>query len=311
MNIQHLIYITKISKYGSFNKTAKALYITQPALSKAVSNLENELGIKLFNRSNRGVTLTTEGEKFVKFANSIVKKIEDINFEDYQKSYASAIYRLSSVPSSFTAEAFTKFCIFYEHETSFRFTVSLLETSKVIENVANGVSELGIIFLGELHLGLRKATLAAKGLKYAQLGTSRLKILISKDDPLSKKPSVVVDDLKEYSFVHLFPRDIENYDYLFLDNFDLLNDASHKKAVLVNDRNIAYKLLSTTKSFSFAYNHHLSAANIYNLTCVPLEPQLNSELGYIYSAKDELSPFSLKFLEIYRQELLLNGISKN
>ena len=72
MTIQQLKYIITISENGSLNKAAEVLFITQPSLTSAVRELEKELGITLFNRGGKGVTLTNDGTEFLQYARQVV-----------------------------------------------------------------------------------------------------------------------------------------------------------------------------------------------------------------------------------------------
>ena len=66
MNLLHLKYVVEISKTGSISKAAENLYMGQPNLSRAVRELEEEVGITIFNRTARGITVTAEGEELLR-----------------------------------------------------------------------------------------------------------------------------------------------------------------------------------------------------------------------------------------------------
>ena len=71
MTLQQLKYAITISETGSLNKAAEALYISQPSLTTAIQELEKEIGIRIFNRSGRGVTLTNDGTEFILYARQV------------------------------------------------------------------------------------------------------------------------------------------------------------------------------------------------------------------------------------------------
>ena len=76
MQLQQLIYFVTVAEQGSINKAAEKLFITQPNLSKAISNLENELKVRVFNRTNKGVALTDGGKKLYQYARTILNQME-------------------------------------------------------------------------------------------------------------------------------------------------------------------------------------------------------------------------------------------
>ena len=78
MTLTQMNYIITISETGSLNKAAEALYISQPSLTNAVKELEKELGIIIFNRSGRGVTLTNDGTEFLMYARQIYGQYESV-----------------------------------------------------------------------------------------------------------------------------------------------------------------------------------------------------------------------------------------
>jgi DNA-binding transcriptional LysR family regulator len=77
MNLQHLRYLLAVSRTGSFTRAAGAMYVTQPTISSGISELESELGVKLFNRSGRRVELTIEGRTLVNYAVQIQDLVEE------------------------------------------------------------------------------------------------------------------------------------------------------------------------------------------------------------------------------------------
>ena len=85
MTIQQLKYIITISENGSLNKAAEVLFITQPSLTSAVRELEKELGITLFNRGGKGVTLTNDGTEFLQYARQVVAQYDRL-LEKYGRS---------------------------------------------------------------------------------------------------------------------------------------------------------------------------------------------------------------------------------
>ena len=76
MTIQQLNYVITISEKGSLNKAAEVLFVTQPSLTSAVRELEKELGIILFNRGGKGVTLTNDGAEFIQYARQVVTQYD-------------------------------------------------------------------------------------------------------------------------------------------------------------------------------------------------------------------------------------------
>lgn len=310
MNFQQLNYVTQLYRYKSFNQAAKALFVSQPALSRAIKKLENELGIVIFHRSNTGITVTPEGEKFINSINSVMSQINQLTSVNLGLEDPMKTFRVTSTPSSFVAESFLKFCLMYQNIEAFRFRLNITELSKVIDDVFRNRADLGIAFLGTYYDELWKKVIIGKGLNYTRIGSLNLSVLISNKDPLAKHDSLELQQLKDYCFVRNHARDHDGTEELFLDVFNLIDSATQKKAIQSFDREITYQILSRTKSFTLAYNHHRDYAKRFDLTCIPLSsPIISTEIGFIYKNRNSLDEKVLKFMEIYQQELAAGVLS--
>ena len=309
MTIQQLIYVIEIEKNRSFNQAAQILYISQPTLSKAVNSLEDELGITIFIRSHKGVKLTSEGRRFLTYANSIVhqfREIKKINFVD-EKNQTSL--KIATIHSTFISEAFVKLCKLHPDEPVKHFSMNNMSTPEVIQNVDAGNSELGIIWLGNDHKEFWLNAIHSKGMEYQRICTTNLSVLLSKDDPLAQKDALILDDLRNYTYIHFHLAVEEESESLkYLDEFSLLNRSIYSKAIITTDRDAAYQLISDTKAFIFAYNHHKSYARAYNIACVPLfSPTVEAEIGLIKKSHRAFSSLAKLFLSILRKELKNQG----
>ncbi len=305
MTIQQLIYAVEVAKHGSLNKTAKILYLSQPTLSKALMELEDEVGITIFQRSNKGMELTPEGEVFIKYANSMVEQYQKMKNMEFKKRESEDTFELSSVSSSFVAEAFAKLCEHYKYKDKINLYVYFNDISEVIDDVYEEKSDMGIIFTSSPSKKVWLDILKARNIEYVTLKKSLLSILISKNDPLSKKSTINVNDLEDYAFIYY--QDDNEKNLTFLNEHSLLTKNNHKKTICSTDRALSYKIISRTKAFTFVYNQHENCSKIHNLTCVPFNSGTNSnavaELGYIKIAEKELSEYSQKFLAILKNEL--------
>ena len=144
MNILHMKYAVEVAKSGSINKAAEVLYIAQPNLSRCIKELENDLGITIFNRASTGMTLTPDGEIFVQYATKVLNQIDAI--EKLYKADAAKKQRFSiSVPrASYIADAFAKFT---RRMTDDPAEFYYMETNplRAINNILNEDYKLGII----------------------------------------------------------------------------------------------------------------------------------------------------------------------
>lgn len=197
MNILHMKYAVEVAKAGSLNKASERLYVALPNISRSIKELEADLGITIFERTAKGVTLTAVGEEFIHYAKGLLSQIEHI--ENLYKEGASKKQKFSiSVPRAcYIAEAFTEFSklltkdaaeIFYKETNS----------QRTIHNIFNHDYKLGIIRYAENYDRFFKEMLEEKGLSYEQVTEFSYVLLMSEAHPLAGKEDIALDDLTEY-----------------------------------------------------------------------------------------------------------------
>ena len=146
MRIQQLHYIIKIVETGSMNEAAKQLFITQPSLSNAVRDLENEMGIEIFIRNPKGITLTKDGMEFLSYARQVVEQTQLLE-ERYKNPVANReLFSVSSQHYAFVVNAFVSLLKKSDME---KYELFLRETRtwEIIDDVKNFRSEIGVLFL--------------------------------------------------------------------------------------------------------------------------------------------------------------------
>ena len=143
MTIQQCKYVIKIAKTGSFSEAAKQLFIAQSSLSMSIKQLEQELGIKIFERSGNGIYITDEGEEFVNYANRICESHDFVYDRYFNRSVQKRLY-IATQHYDFIADIFGNFLKQYDAD-SYRFSIREIETYNVIRDVETGYSDIGII----------------------------------------------------------------------------------------------------------------------------------------------------------------------
>lgn len=190
-------YAVEVAKTGSLNKAAEKLFMAPPNLSRSIKELESDLGITIFERSQKGVTLTPDGEEFIGYAKSLLKQIDHV--ESLYKENGSKKQRFSiSVPrASYISDALVEFSkdlgkdpveIFYKETNS----------QRTINNILNHDYKLGIIRYAENYDKFFKTMLEEKGLAYEMVTEFSYKLVMSAESPLAKKENITFDDLTEF-----------------------------------------------------------------------------------------------------------------
>lgn len=197
MNILHMKYAVEVAKAGSLSKASETLLIAQPNISRSIKELENDLGITIFERSAKGMFLTHDGEVFMNYAKSIISQIEAVE-KFYKESTPDKLRFSISVPrASYISEAFAQFskrinsssCEVFYNETNSR---------RAIENILSNDYGLGIIRYAANHDESFKTMLEEKGLNYELVTQFTYQLIMSKSHPLAERESISLNDLKDY-----------------------------------------------------------------------------------------------------------------
>lgn len=201
MNLLHMKYAVEVAETGSINRAAERLMIGQPNLSRAIKDLEASLGIKIFERSAKGMSLTSEGETFLDHAKSILEQVDEVE-ETFKKTYSAPKQFSISVPrASYISEAFARFSNLLDSGSESEIFYKETNSSRAISNVTKEDYSLGIIRYSEEQDRYYKTALDAKGLDYEIIAEFRYKLLLNKDCPLASKEKITFNDLDDYTEV--------------------------------------------------------------------------------------------------------------
>lgn len=197
MNIIHMKYAVEVAKAGSINKASEALLIAQPNLSRSIKELEADLGITIFSRTSKGMTLTPEGEEFIGYAQNILRQLDDIEVMYKSEVPAKQSFSISVPRASYIADAFAKFsnCI---GEGSANIYYKETNADRAIKNILKHNYNLGIIRYAANFDKYFKALLDEKGLRYELIAEFRYVLVVSQKHPLAKKERVHFADLEPY-----------------------------------------------------------------------------------------------------------------
>lgn len=197
MNILHMKYAVEVARVGSLSQAAQYLILAQPNLSRSIKEFEAEIGIKIFERSTKGMRLTPEGEDFIGYAKEILNHIDQV--EKIYKTGAAKKQKFSiSVPRAcYISEAFANFS---RSIPDMYAEVFYMETNseRTISNILNSDYKLGIIRYAENYDKYFKAMLEEKGLTYEMIAEFTYKLIMSAEHPLAQKENITFDDLANY-----------------------------------------------------------------------------------------------------------------
>ena len=197
MTIQQLNYVITISEKGSLNKAAEVLFVTQPSLTSAVRELEKELGITLFNRGGKGVTLTNDGAEFIQYARQVVTQYDRL-LEKYGKGgNLRKKFGISCQHYSFAVKSFVEMVKQFDTD-EYEFAIRESKTRDVIEDVTTGKSEVGILYLSDFNRKAIGKFLKSSQLEFHPLIKCEPYVYLWKGHPLAGKKSIRLEELRDY-----------------------------------------------------------------------------------------------------------------
>jgi len=303
MNFQQLEYVVEVSRYSSINKASQALFITQPALSSAIKELETEIGFTIFQRSKSGITPTAEGLEFIRSAETILSQVEHMRslYSGASKENAPAVLKISCARYSFISKALVNF---YNDEFTDRnrFSVYLRQNhcSDVVEDVYFRRSELGIIHIRNVEEPQWKKNLAARGLEYQYLFSLPSGAVFRKGHPLESKKDITMDDIMQYPQLHIASQGGEYSHYDMTPGFVFPEDM--EKNIYTNSRCLVYDFLSETDAVFLSTNTLFLEEFHDRLTAVPLpDEQSKWNIFAVHLKGANINPYTIKFLETVKR----------
>lgn len=287
MNFQQCRYVEVVARVGSFSQAAKELYMTQPNLSCSIKDLENELGVQLFMRSNTGARLTEDGHDFLKYAKRIIGELDLLQqryHDEFKKSFtvASHHYDFLSMPLAKVAQKFKQdYQEFQTIETT---------TKKILDSVASFEADLGIIYLDDENEHILTSALQYHDLEFTSLGEFPTRVFLRRDHPLAHKSVISETDLKGYNQI----RFRQEHSGLNFDE-DALDIHDQQRILYSNDRGTVMNLLCATD----AYASGLGIVNSFvkdQIVLIPLQNSPKHTLGYVTNRKKKLSDIGASFI---------------
>ena len=276
MALQQLKYILVIAEKGKISDAAAELYLSQPSLTSSVRELEKELGITIFNRTNRGVILSREGEEFLAYARQVIEQVSLIEEKYTGKPRRKQDFCVSAQHYSFVVEAFVDLIRDHGGE-AYNFRLRETQTWEIIEDVAKLRSQVGVLYLNRDNETILRRTLHANNLRFEPLFTASPHIFISASNPLAVKKSVTLEDLAPYP--RLSYEQGEHNSFYFAE--EIQSTLERQKDILVRDRATLFNLLIGLNGYTICSGVISRKLNGPDIISVPLEIDDYMEIGYI------------------------------
>ena len=291
MTLQQLRYIIKIVECGSITEAAKQLFISQPSLSNAVKELETELGIEIFYRTTKGISLSIDGTEFLSYARQVIEQTELLEQRYLGKKPSKQLCSVSTQHYAFAVNAFVNLLKALDVD-EYKFTLRETRTYEIIEDVKNLRNEIGIIYLSDFNKQVLNKLLKENHLIFNPLFEAAPHVFISSVHPLAKKKSVTLEDLDDFPFLAFEQGEYNSFYF----SEEILSTAPHKKTIHVSDRATLFNLLIGLNGYTICTGVLNSDLNGENIISVPLETEEKMLVGWITNEKAHLSAIASDYI---------------
>ncbi|WEG17342.1 LysR family transcriptional regulator [Alkalihalophilus pseudofirmus] len=276
MTLQQLKYVIEVARCRSINKAAQKLFISQPSLSNALKELEEEIGITIFSRTNKGIVVTHEGSEFLGYARQVAEQAELLENRYTKTSSKQQSFSVSAQHYAFAVSAFVRLLKEYDRE-EYEFTLRETRTYEIIDDVRNLRSEIGILYLNDFNRNVLRKFLREGNLTFHELFIAKPHVFISSTNPLSEKDFVTLDDLIPYPYLSYEQGDYNSFYF----SEEILSTLSRQKNIRVSDRATLFNLLIGLNGYTISTGVISHKLNSKDIIAVPLRVEEQIHVGYI------------------------------
>ncbi len=292
MTLQQLRYIITVAETGTITEAANRLYISQPSLTNAIHELEKEMNLVIFNRTNKGITVSKEGEEFLGYARQVLEQAAILEDKYKGTGGGKTQFCVSTQHYSFAVNAFVDLIKKYGQD-EYDFSLRETQTYEIIEDVAHLRSEIGILFLNEFNEAVINKLLKAQDLKFHQLFVAQPHVFISRKHPLAEKEIITNEELESYPYLS-FEQGEHNSFYFSEEIFSV---SERKKNIRVRDRATLFNLLIGLNGYTVCSGVIDKKLNGKDIIAVPLADESEMRIGYITHKKGKISRLGSSYLE--------------
>lgn len=292
MTLNQLLYVVEVSKTKSINAAARALYISQSGVSTAIMELEEELGITIFHRSNRGIRITKEGEDFVRYANNILQQVQALE-EKYvgaekQKQHFTVVMHHSTFAARAFADVVREFGF-----SDYEYAIYETETKRVLDQVSQGKSELGILYISTFNQDYYEKVFKEKDLEYHTIAEYDVYAYVREKHPLAGESEIELSQLEKYPCL-VFDQD-ENSSFYFYE--EIISTYEYKNIIRTSDRATTIDLLQELDGYSVGIGMANGEKTVNGITAVRIKTDEKISVIYLNRKGSTLSDIAQQFLE--------------
>lgn len=296
MTLQQLKYLVTVAECKNITEAAEKLFISQPSLSAAIHNLEKEMGVTAFVRSNKGVSVTREGEELLSFARNLLEQADIMKDRFCNDKSRMPKFSVSCQHYSFAVNAFVDVVNKYDANI-YSFILRETQTGEIIDDVANGRSELGILYLFENNEDVLTKLFKKNDLVFEEIFKASPHVFISKNHPLANNEIITLEELKPYPYL-VYEQGKRNSFY-FSEEF--LSVLDMPKNIQVRDRATLFNLAIGLNGFTVSSGVIDKELNSEDIISKKLDMDCTMRIGLIKKKNIILSRYAISYIDAIKK----------
>lgn len=302
MTFQQLSVAVEVAKCASFNQAAERLYMHQSNVSNIIKQLEDELGIQIFLRTKKGVSVTNDGQEFLSYAEEIIGKMNFVeDLYAVRNRCRKQYFAVSSMRAFFLSgpiiQMEKKIMEDCRHEPIY-IRLKKQSFSDVLDDVQYCRSELGIVFLLKSNVKSLQQYSSIKNLNFFKLGESQISVVMREGHPALLKESM--ERITDYPYI--IAEEKENFGRYYDDSSPAISQFfqnAPKCIISVNESAASQDIIAGTNGFFLSTTPWQHGQNYY-FSSIPLNGEDDILSHYYVTRKNSvLSPLA----KLYIQEL--------
>ncbi len=292
MTLTQLKYAITVAQSGSMNEAARRLFISQPSLSSAIKDLEQEIGIEVFRRTNRGISITPKGEEFIGYARQTVEQYQLIETKYIDKTNTKKKFSVSMQHYTFAVSAFVEMVKQFGMD-EYEFAIYETKTYEIIENVKNFKSEIGILYINEFNKKVLTKLFHEYNLEFHEILQCNIYVYMWKGHPWANRKEIDLEELNDYPCLSFEQGEYNSF--YFAEEF--LSTFEYKQLIKVNDRATILNLMVGLNGYTLCSGIICEELNGIDYCAVKLKSNELMSIGYLSRRGSNISPLGQKYLE--------------
>ena len=296
MTLNQLRYVVMVAQTGSITQAAKRLFISQPSLTNAIKELESEMHITIFRRTNKGVIVSREGETFLSYARQVLDQADLLEERYMNDKHQSPHFSVSCQHYSFAVNAFVDVIRKFDAR-KYDFTLRETQTYEIIEDVAKLKSEIGILYTSSQNETIIMKLIRQNDLKFEELFVAKPHVFISSKHPLADKEALTLEDLEEYPYLSFEQGDYNSFYF----SEEILSTLDRNKNIKVRDRATLFNLAVGLDGYTVSSGVISKELNGENIIGKPLLVDEYMRIGTIVRKDVALSRYGKVYMEALKK----------